>query len=734
MPRISPTAVLAAALLASAPLVADEGMWMPQQVPRLAAELQSRGLALDPNQFADLLGDPMGAIVSLGGCSASFVSPQGLVVTNHHCSTASIQFNSTADKDLITNGFLAKTMAEELPTSPGSYVYVTSGIRDVTADVLGALAPKKKKDPALTDLERAKRIEHKRRELVDTCEKAGGVRCTVGTFFEGSQFLLFTQTEIKDVRLVYAPGEGIGNYGGEVDNWMWPRHTGDFSFLRAYVGPDGKPAEPSPANVPYQPKHWLKVAQEGVKAGDLVWIAGYPGRTFRYRTAEEVKEAQTFSMPTYIRYAQTLNGLLAKESARGRDVEIKNYARVRGAANAMKKFEGILLSMRGGSVDRQRQEREAALLQREATREAVSTTMAEIADLDALKTATRERDAVLEWLDRSSPMLAQAVKLYRLSIERPKADLDRAEGFRQRDMTRFDQAVARAQKSFEAASDRATLRYAVEQATTLPADQRIPAVDAALAATGKTEVAAQTEAFLDTLYAGSKIGDLAERQAMAKQTTAQLDARGDSLLAFAKALLPMQLAREERDQTYDGGMLRVRPTYLAGLEGLTPGRPLYPDANSTLRVTFGTVIGYTPRDAVRYEPFTTLPGVVAKATSEKPFVSPANLLEAAKLPIPNVYLNESLGNVPVDFLSTCDITGGNSGSATLNARGELVGLAFDGNWEGVGSDYLFDATVTRTISVDAVYMRWVMDAVDGAHNLLTEMGLPIVYGGAMGIE
>ncbi|HEX7680235.1 MAG TPA: S46 family peptidase, partial [Thermoanaerobaculia bacterium] len=219
--------------LAAVSAFGAEGMWMPQQIPSLAAELKKAGLKIDANRFADLTGDPMGAVISLGGCSASFVSPEGLVVTNHHCGFGALQFNSTPQRDLITNGFLAKTREEELPAGPGSRIFVTTNIEDVTARVTGSVPA------SLSNIDREKAIDRNVKQLVDECEKPGGVRCRVASFFEGAQYLRTTQMEIKDVRLVYAPALGIGDFGGETDNWMWPRHTGDWSFLRAYVGKDG---------------------------------------------------------------------------------------------------------------------------------------------------------------------------------------------------------------------------------------------------------------------------------------------------------------------------------------------------------------------------------------------------------------------------------------------------------------------------------------------------------------
>jgi hypothetical protein len=505
---------------------------------------------------------------------------------------------------------------------------------------------------------------------------------------------------------------------------MWPRHTGDFGFLRAYVGGDGRPADPATTNVPYRPRHWLKVASEGVGEGDLVWIPGYPGRTFRYRTEDEVLAAREFTMPEFVALARGMIARLERENLRGKAVELANYGRIRGFANTMKKYEGALLGMTGGAVEAQRAVREVPVRAAAAADPRHGDPLARIAAANAERRRTERRDLVLDWLERASPMYAQAFKLWRLAEERTKPDLDREEGYRDRDLSRLLQGIARAQRSIEPGSDRVGLQYLLERADALPPDQRIAPLDARLSATGKAAPAERIEALLDQLYDGTRLADLAERKAMAAESTAELAARRDPLLELARQLAPLAAERRERDRGFDGAMLRLRPVYLAELREHTGGR-IYPDANSTLRFTYGKVTGYAPRDGVTYRARTTLAGVVAKATGVEPFVAPETLLQAARTP-PAGYVDAALGAVPVDFLSTCDITGGNSGSPTLNGRGELVGLAFDGNWEGVVSDYLFQQELVRTIHVDAVYMRWVMDEVDRAHDLLREMGLPVL--------
>jgi hypothetical protein len=684
-------------------------------------------LKLDPLKLADLTSDPMGAIVSLGGCSASFVSPQGLIVTNHHCVYSYLQYNSTPEKDLIENGFLAKALTEEVPAAPDARVWVTTSIEDVTTRVL----PKPGERPS--DLDRFAWVERRRKELVRDCEKEGGLRCSVASFFEGSKFWRIKQLEIRDVRLVYAPPRGIGNYGGEVDNWMWPRHTGDFGFLRAYVAPDGKPADFAKDNVPYRPKHFLKVSTADFDPGDFMMVIGYPGKTFRYQLADEVKEAQEFDLPTSIRYRKELIRILEDAGREKRDVSIRNAARLRSLLNYLKKYEGTIDAFEKGDLIARRRAEEkeiAALVANDAgAKRQYEESLAEIGRLNTTRSKTRERDAVLEWIYSASPMLSQANTLWRLAGERPKNDIERATSFQERDWKRLKATVSRVQRTLEPGSDRAGLRYFLLEASKLPKDQRIAAVDDVPAAMGEKDPPARVEEFLDRLYGNTKIGDSKERLAMFDESRAQLSGRNDAMLQFAAALRTTMDTKQKRDDEIAGSMMRLKTGYVALLQKLRKGR-VYPDANGTLRVTFGRVQGYSPRDSVQYAAQTTLSGVVEKETGKNPFDPPSVLSAASHGKKLGPYADPELGDVPVDFLSTGDITNGSSGSATLNAKGELTGLAFDGNYEAMGSDYLVNPDVQRAIHVDTRYILWVMDAIDGAHNLIREMGLPVHFSGS----
>jgi len=679
---------------------------MPQQMPELASQLKAAGITLDAAQLADLTGDPMGAVVSLGGCTASFVSPDGLVVTNHHCAFGSIQHNSTPERDLIESGFLARTREEELPAAPGTKVWVTTNIEDVTARMTGGMKAN------IGDAERARTLDRREKELVAECEKTAGNRCRVSAFFEGSQWLRTTQMEISDVRLVYAPARAIGEFGGDIDNFEWPRHTGDFSFYRAYV--DGKP---------YHPKHWLKIATEGVKQGDAVLVAGYPGRTFRYKTADEVRNYQDFVYPVSIRYYQDTIHLLEEAGKNNRDVQIKNASRIKSLANSLKNYTSVSEGFTKDRIYESRVAREAQMREAMAKDPALAkyaTSFAEIERINTERLRTRERDLVLDWIaGRGTPMVGQAMNIVRLAQEKPKKDLDRLEKYQEREWPSLLNASARAQRTMDPSSDRAVVRYFLNEAARLPKEQRIAPIDAAVAKAGGVE------AFLDQLYANTKVGSEDERKKMLGETSAQLKARNDAMLDFAASLVPLFESREESELAWSGAMARLRPGYFEVLRKVSGGT-LYPDANSTLRITIGTVEGYSPKDATSYAPFTTLHGVVEKESGKEPFANPKALLAAAAdRAKTQPYVVPQIGDVPVNFLSTCDTTGGNSGSPTLNAKGELVGLLFDGNYESIDADFLFTQRITRSIHVDSRYMLWVMDAVDGAHELMRELGVPV---------
>ncbi|MBI2213089.1 MAG: S46 family peptidase, partial [Acidobacteria bacterium] len=558
--RVRKLALLIATVMTPLVAHAGEGMWMPQQVPLFEEQLGALGMTVDAKSFADLTGFPMGAVISLGGCTASFVSPQGLVVTNHHCAFGSIQHNSTPERDLTVTGFLARSLDEELPARPDARIFVTTKIDDVTEHLRGKI------DPGLTGAKRQAIIEERTKSMIAECERPGGVRCRIASFFEGSMYQRITQMEVRDVRLVYAPAEGVGNYGGDVDNYMWPRHTGDFSFYRAYVGRDGKPADYSKDNVPYSPKHWLKVSTGELNEGDLVIVAGYPGRTSRHITADEFRVAQEFRFPRSIEHFKAVLEILRGESARSDDARIRLASKIESNANQLKRFEGTWEGMsKGNLLERKRAdeaELKAWIAAEPARAKQWSGALEEIAKLNERGRARMEADFVESWLTRGSTLLSEAQTIQRLALERQKKDAQRKAGYQERDLPRIKAATARSQKTLELASDRALLGHFLRLATALPAGQRIAAVDEALAATGESTSDARVETLLDRLYANTKLTELSERNAMLLETPAQLAARNDSCLDFAAALLPAGLEREKLQDDIAGSMALIRPKYM----------------------------------------------------------------------------------------------------------------------------------------------------------------------------
>jgi hypothetical protein len=700
-------------------------MWMPQQIPEMAARLKSLGFQGDPKTFADLSGQPMGAIVSLGGCTASFVSADGLIVTNHHCVTGGLQFNSTANRNLLKDGYLAKTRNDELPNGPGSRVFVTTSVTEVTSAITGNI------DAKATDRQRYDLIERRVKERVAACEK-GGQRCSVASFFAGLKYFEIAQMEIKDVRLVYAPAEGIGVFGGETDNWRWPRHTGDWSFLRAYVGKDGKPAVFSKDNVPFKPKHWLKVSTASVKPGELVFVAGYPGRTQRHQTYAQVKEVTEWTMPRAIRLAQEQLAILSELSKQDKALAIKVAGRVQGLGNSLTNQKGMLEGLvKGGSLElklKREKELEAWIDSDPVRQKKYGDVLPALRSLQAEGERTRQQNAAVTTLGSASSYLSAAETIYRLSTQRPKADMDREAGFQERDWARVRDTQDRLQRTMDATADKALLRWALGIAAALPADQRVAPLDQAAglrAGMPKAEADQAIDGFLQRLFAGTRLSDREFRLSLLEKSTADLVATKDSFILLAAAMEPLAEANREAAKNRGGAQARLMPRYMEALLAKAGGL-VAPDANSTLRVTYGQVKGVDAKDGIFYKPQTTLAGIADKHTGEGDFDAPKVQLDAIKAlraGRKTPFADASLGDVPVNFLSTVDTTGGNSGSPTLNSKGELVGLLFDGTYESVASNYLFDTVKTRSIHVDSRYMLWNMAEVDGAINLLQEMGI-----------
>ncbi len=705
------------------------GMWMPSQLTAHEKRLKALGLQVDPSSLTDPTSDLLSAVVSLGGCSASFVSSTGLIATNHHCATGALQYNSTPESNLLQNGFVASTLGGEKSNGPQARVYVTRRISDITPIVAGGL------ESIVDDRERYKQLERNQKEAIAVCEQGRPeIRCSVPSFFEGSQYYLVEQLEIRDVRLVWAPPRGVGNYGGEVDNWRWPRHTGDVSFFRAYVGPDGKPADFSPNNVPYRSEHFLKLASQPLSKGDFVFVAGYPGRTQSLRTSQEVTEAITWAYPWRQSFFE--NYLARIEVATKGDPEgaIRATSYVRGFGNALTNVRGQLEGLvKGGLAERKARDEEElrAFIEADPERKARwGSVLSEIAREVATNATYRVPDSLLRDELLLPSLVSAASKIVRMAEERAKPDAERHPDYQDRNFPRHLQAFRALSTSYNRKVDEALLTLALERTSARPESERGPAFSLFLSAARIARVSAETPKAVDALYGRSQLATEAYRvDLLTNATTKSLQRSPDALIQLALKLRPIQREVEERQERLAGKMLVLKRRYMQALRAFR-GDSFAPDANGTLRITYGTVRGYQPSaSSPIYEPFTTLSQMVAKDQGRDPFDTPPAVLAMARSKTFGPYVDTTLKDVPVDFLSDLHITGGNSGSATLNAKGELVGLVFDGNYEAMASDWLFVPSVTRSIHVDLRYILWLLDGPLSAPRLLKELGVPRSLGG-----
>lgn len=698
-------------------------MWRPGQLPALADTLKALDPEVDAAALSDLTGHPMNAVIWLGGCTASFVSPQGLVITNHHCAYGSIQHNSSEARNLLEEGFLADGRAGELAAAPGSRVLVTVAVEDVTRPVLAAVPD------GAAPRERYQAIEDRQKALVAECEQDPGHRCRVAAYSGGLEYELIKQLEIRDVRLVHAPALSIGKYGGDIDNWMWPRHTGDYAFYRAYVGPDGNPADYSDENVPYVPRHHLKVSPRGVDTGDLVLVAGYPGSTDRYRLASEVQGVIRWDYPRRIEAFRQWRDIIERAVA-GREEKALKVASLQASLNnVIKNYRGMLegfaksdILERKGALE---QDLQAWIEAGPASRSGLKSAAADLGKLVAESQSGREAALYYDFLGGRSALLRAARRLYRLSRERQKPDGQREPGYQERDLARIRERLKRLDRTFDPEVDRACWRQFVLNYARLPAEQRVQAFDDWFGIRPDGLQDAELDRRLEEMYGQTRLGDFETRISWMKAPPRDFEASRDPFIRMAVSLYDSDMEREERDKELQGRLDQARPRFMEALIAYnrSRGKSVYPDANSTLRVTYGTVKGYSAKDGVRYLPFTTLRGILEKDTGQEPFNAPLGQLELIRNREFGSYHVKALDSVPVNFLSTLDATGGNSGSPTLNGRGELVGLLFDGNWESIVADWDFIPAISRSIHVDIRYALWIMEHLDGAHRLLAEMGV-----------
>jgi hypothetical protein len=696
-------------------------MWQPHQLPSIAKKLQRAGLALAPKKLTQLTEFPMGAIISLGGCTASFVSPKGLVVTNYHCVYGSLQYNSTPKKNILNDGFLAKKINQELPSTPGSRIYVTESIQSVTKQIKQDLKEK------MSGSERFKHIAFKRKQLIAECEGNKNYRCQVVQFHGGLEYFLFKQLMIRDVRLVYAPAQSIGKFGGDIDNWMWPRHTGDYGFYRAYVNKKGEPADYSKDNVPYQPKHYLKINAKGIAENDYIMVIGYPGSTHRYRTALEVKQTFQESYPLTKEVLGSIIQIIQSHSKKGSAPRLKYQSLLASLANYEKNRRSMIYRYHHGSMQKRKESLENSLnqwIQKSKTRKKKYTSV--IKKLNSLVEKNHQhyqRNTFLGYM-RLSSMLQSATTLYRLAIEKQKKDIDREIGYQKRDLKSITQKLKRIDQRYDPKIDQAILMYLLSRYSKQPQQEHIKSIDRFFHL-DKNWSHEKRIHFIEKMYANTQLNQQKNRLQWMKRSVEDFKKSHDPFIQYAVKTYEARKKLEEDSKTHQGNLNAIRPHYMQALMAYyqSKNKAIYPDANSTLRVTYGHVKGYSFKDGLKTTSFTTLEGLLEKATEKEPFRISKKQRDLIEKKFYGKYLKKDLGSVPVNFLGTLDITGGNSGSPTLNAKGELVGLVFDKVYESIIGDWDYDAPLNRSISVDIRYMLWVMEYVDNATSLINEMDI-----------
>jgi hypothetical protein len=694
---------------------AQEGMWLLNQIDKL--DLNKKGLQIDVNQIYTP-GKPglYSAIVQLDGGTASFVSPNGLLVTNHHVAYAALQRVASKDNNYIENGFLARTNSEEVQAQ-GYQARLMLEMRDVTSEVLESV--KSVSDPG----ERADKINKKITEMSDAITKGKeDMEANIAEMYNGNQYVLFVSKVFKDVRLVYSPPLSIGNYGGETDNWMWPRHTGDFSFMRVYVAPDGTGKEYSTDNVPYKPQVWLKVAGDFIKDGDFTFIIGYPGATTRYRSSNSIGWNQNNNYPFAINNFKEIINLLEDITKNDDEGKIKVANTIKGLANVMKNYEGKVAGMKKTNFLQKRYEFENEFLNWiNSSQEKVS----KYGDLIAKE--KKEYDIILKTKDRDNVIgifqglagipVALASQIYQISTQLAKPENERNPGLTEKNINQTIENLPLRFGGYYEPADKALFIRALKMAAQLPGDQRIKGLEYVL---GDNSVS--IEQFAENAFKNTKLTDVEYAKTLFRKTPSELSALNDPFINMAISLAPENEEVQKAGQKFNANVTFIRKEYMNAIYEWK-GTGLYPDANGTIRFTCGPVKGYKPADAVWYSPFTTLKGVIEKNTGVEPFDAPAGLVELSSKNDFGRWMNPELKDVPVAFTHICDITGGNSGSPVMNAKGEIIGIAFDGNYEAMIGDWKFDYDLQRTISVDIHYVLFVTEKFGKAGFILDEMGV-----------
>jgi hypothetical protein len=710
-------------VVSSVMLVADEGMWRIDQLP-IGAIAKEYGVRLTPKDLDRLQYAPVRLVGGAGGGTGTFASANGLIVTNHHVALDCIRTSTLAEQNkasadnLIDNGFTAKRLTDELPCKRFR-AQVERGSRDVTAEVNAGVTP----TMAIAEVQRVRQAA--RSDLERACQTAKGDRfsCAVVDFNSGARMLLITYEDFKDVRLVYAPEKQLGYFGGDEMNFRFPRYVSDISILRAYQGKDGSHGEFDAAHVPVRPDHYLHVSMAGVKDGDFTLVAGNPGSTSRYRESYSASYNLAKGIPDQIADLEAQLTLDRKYAAMKPEYQVVLQSEIFGLANSLKERKDLLSALKATDVVGERQRRERDFVAFLDTRPDLKQEFGGVLEAQAAVyandvEANAALDAALGALQRST-LVAYADGLYQFAIERAKAsDRDREPQFQQRNWPNVREGLLNDDPMIPALEED-LLTLGLERALALPTSQQIPAVQQLATRTGQ---GATARAMAHSIVSGSRIGSLEVRKQLVDSPSDAFEKSTDPAVAFARELLPSVRDERQRTRILNEKLLQNRSRFARGLAAWKGGT-MYPDANFTLRVTYGHVAGYVNSE-MRAVPFTTIFGdMLALAQSRGnagDFALPKKL-STWRQSIGDGTFREKYAGLPVDFVSTNDITGGNSGSATLNRSLEIVGLIFDGNEEAMAGDWTFSDKAGRALSTDIRFALTIAREVHSAGWVVDEL-------------
>ncbi len=697
--------------------VADEGMWLPSLIQRLnIAEMQQMGFQLDAKDiYAINNASIKDAVVALdrGSCTAELISPDGLLLTNHHCAYGEIQSHSSVENDYLQDGFWAMTREEELP-NPGKSVSFLIRIEDVTSKVVSELTPD------MSTSEREDKIYSISRELEKEAKGDTHYETYVRSFFNSNQFHLFVVETFNDVRLVGAPPQALGKFGGDTDNWMWPRHTADFSLFRVYSGPDGKPASFSEDNIPYKSKYFLPVSLKGIDDGDFAMVMGYPGSTDRYKTSYGVKYTMEVTNPVRIEVRAEKLRIIDEYMSTSQKARIQYASKYARSSNYYKYSIGQNIGLKNLNVPEKKKTLEDEFthwVNADQTRqEKYGQALDYIKEAYSDNQVDKAREYMAEALIRGPEIFMFAYRaspLYRI-LGQNKKEPELADVIKNRLTDELESHF----KDYDAETDMKIAASLMKLYNENIAPEYQPEFFAEVRKKYKGNFEKYAEKmFKRTIFDNEnefkQFLDHPDLKELEKDMAFQ--AARDIFEKFSEL---SDIAAEKNNLLEKGNRL-----FVAGLMEMLPEKKFYPDANSTMRLTYGKIADYMPRDGVIYKYYTTTDGYLEKEIpGDDEFHVPARMKELLLSRKFGRYANED-GELYACFISNNDITGGNSGSPVMNANGELIGVAFDGNWEAMSGDLAFEPELQRCINVDIRFVLWVIDIYAGATHLIDEMNI-----------